>query len=93
MQKYLTPDLKYKLKKALPYAIITIFICVYTAWSHSYFTSDLKKIHEEVRDFNLKNRETNDRIDAMACRMDHLWQTLVMMAGGQIEVKSPPMRK
>lgn len=91
MQKYLTPDLKYKLRQAIPYTIVTILICIYTAWSHSYFTSDLKKIHEEVRDFNLKNRETNDRIDAMACRMDHVWQVLVMMAGGQIEAKKPAM--
>lgn len=81
MQKYLTPDLKYKLRQAIPYTIVTILICIYTAWSHSYFTSDLKRIHEEVKEFNVKNRETNDRIDAMGCRMDHVWQILALRAG------------
>lgn len=80
MQKFLTPDLKYKLRQSIPFVTVTVITCLWSAWFHSYVYTEMKEVHEEVKEIHVRNRETNDRVDAMSSRVDHVWQILLTQA-------------
>ena len=78
MQKFLTPDLKYKLRQSIPFVIVTVITCIWSALFHIYVISDLKVAHEEIKEMSVRNRETHDKIDQMTHRVDHLYYVLIM---------------
>lgn len=75
--KYLTPDLKQKLRQSVPHTVVVVVVCLFMmimTWNFSYH---MNQIHDEVRLSQVKSHEANERIDAMGQRIDQAYQYLL----------------